>query len=391
MTNEATLSFIRQHQDDNPQQLALRGCKDPAVDFRFALQQIQGRQKAEYKLPDLFATPNILYPPTISLEQCSSTVTAAYKAELIQGQSIIDFSGGFGIDTFAFARKFQTCHYIEPQTELCNLMEHNSKQLGINNINVHLGTMEDHIDALSYADVIFVDPSRRNNDGNRVISIDQCSPNIILWKDKLLQKAETVMVKLSPMIDLKQSLRQLPETNEVHVVAVNGECKEILLLLSRNQTQERIFHTINFKDGERQVFTFSEQEELNAIPEIATETQKYLFEPNAAIMKSGAFKIISIRFNLNKLHPHSHLYFGDNIIPDFPGRIFTVHDVFSMGKESLKTHLSNIKQANVAVRNFPLTADELKKRLHMKDGGNVFLFGTTWKNDEKVIILSQKA
>lgn len=391
MINEATLTFIRQHQDDNPQQLALRGCKDPAVDFRFALQQIQGRQKAAHKLPHLFANPNILYPPTLSLEQCSSTITAAYKAELLHGESLIDFSGGFGIDTFAFAQKFQTCHYVEPQEALCNLMEHNAAQLGLHNITIHGGTMEEHIEKLGKADVIYLDPSRRSDDGNRVISIEQCSPNILQWKETLLQKAETILVKLSPMIDLKQSLRQLPETNEVHIVAVNGECKEILLLISKCQSEDRIIHAVNFKDGERQNFRFTEQEELNAIPEIATVSQAFLFEPNAAIMKSGAFKTIALRFNLKKLHPHSHLYFGEHIIPEFPGRIFSVQDVFSLNKESLKTHLAGLKQANIAVRNFPLTAEELKKRLRLKDGGNLFLFGTTWKEDERIIILGQKA
>lgn len=390
IVNDNTLRYICQHKDDNVRQLALRGCTDPEVDFPFALQQILGRQKIKSKLPEYYNHPGILFPKTISLEQCSSSQTAHYKATLLSGKSIIDFSGGFGVDTLAFARKFEQCHYVEPQSDLCKLVQHNANQFNINNITYHQEKMENLIDTIKNVDAIYLDPSRRDEYGQRTISIEHCTPDISTWKNRLLDKAPKVLVKLSPMIDLKQTIRKLPETSEIHIVAVNGECKEILFLLTRESHSNRIFHTIDLQHEKSISFDFSEEEERSAQPIIAQEMGHYLYEPNSAVLKAGAFKSIATRYSLVKIHTHSHLYCSNQQIKEFPGRTFRVENFFAPSKKSCKEHLSGIKKANVAVRNFPLSAEALKQQLKLKDGGDYYLFGTTWQKSDKILILCHK-
>ncbi|MCQ2284988.1 MAG: SAM-dependent methyltransferase [Bacteroidales bacterium] len=388
--NEATTAFIREHQDDNPRELALRGCKLPDVDFHMAIQQIQGRQKAQSKLPDFYANEQIWYPATVSLEQCSSSATAEYKASLIEGSTFVDFSGGFGVDTFAFAKKFKLCQYVEFQPELCQIAEHNAAILNIHNIQFHCGNMEEMLPQMEPVNTIYLDPSRRDEHGNRVISIEQCSPNISILKDSLLEKANRIMVKLSPMIDLKQTIRTLPEVESAHIVSVNGECKEILLLMTKGDHTNRTFVAADIRSDKTHTFSFTENEELTATPQLAVHLQKYLLEPNASVLKAGAFKTIATRFGLQKLHPHSHLYLSTTPIEDFPGRIFEIIDCFVPNKKAIKEHLKDIRQANVSIRNFPLTAESLKQKLKLSDGGDIYLFGTTWHNDERIILVSRK-
>lgn len=391
MTSEATRAFIQLHQHDDPKALALRGCKNPDVDISFALQQIQGRQKAKQKLPDFFEKEDILYPVSISLEQCSSSLTAHYKTEIMAGESLIDFSGGFGVDTFAFARKVKSCHYVEPVRELHDIVMHNAQVFGLQNITFHNETMEQAIEHLEAVDVIYLDPSRRDNHGHRVITIEQCTPDVVQWKDKLLSKATQVLVKLSPMIDLKQALRQIPEIQTIHVVSIDGECKEVLLHLTKKQTENHTFKTINIQKGYRQDFIFSEAEERQSIPPMAEELGQYLYEPNASIMKAGGFKCLANRYHLQKLHPHTHLYTSNEQIENFPGRTFLIKNQFPAGKKHYKAHLTALTKANIATRNFPLTAEELKKEMELKDGGETYIFGTTWRKDEKAIILCTKS
>ena len=230
--NEPTRQYIAAHSEDDVAHLALHPSKDPQVDMPMALQQIAGRQKAKEKLPEWYATPGILYPKKVSMEQCSSSQTADYKASLVEGKSFADLSGGFGVDTIALAWKFEKGYYVEPQEELCDLFQHNSKAFGINHITIINDTLENSIERLEPVDVIYLDPSRRDVHGRRVVSLEDCTPNLLEWKSVLLGKCNTLMVKLSPMIDLHQTLRVLPETVAVHVIAVNGECKEVVCRLS---------------------------------------------------------------------------------------------------------------------------------------------------------------
>ncbi len=389
--SQATRDYIRNHQNDDVRELALKGCQDPDVDLSFALQQIQGRQKARVKLPEMYDNPDIIFPATVSMEQCSSEATARYKASLVHGDTFADLTGGFGVDTIALAKCFQQGFYIESSTELREVFEHNAHAMEIRNIQIRQGIMEEVLPTLPEVDMLYLDPSRRDGHGQRVVALTDCTPNVPEHKDALLGKArQGVLVKLSPMLDIKAALQQLPETREIHVLAVHGECKEILFLLSHDKVENIEYHAVNIQ-GERVTdFPFSSQEETEAAPELADGVGKYLLEPNAAVMKAGAFKCVATQYGLRKLHAHSHLYTCDEPVADFPGRVFTVENVVPFSKKEVKRHLADIGKANVAVRNFPLTAEELRKQLKLGDGGDVYLFGTTLHAGEKVIILTRK-
>lgn len=389
--NRKTWDFIREHRDEDVRKLALRGCKDPDVDFPFALQQIQGSQKAQDKLPDFFANENILYPPTISLEQCSSSQTAKYKASIVSGDSFADLSGGFGVDALSLAKVFEQGYYVEPMNELCELVHHNAKTFNINNLQILNGTMEDVLPTLPEVDIIFLDPSRRNVQGQRVVTLQECTPDLTQYKEQLLKKArKQVLAKLSPMLDLKATLALLPETTAIHVVAVNGECKEILFLLSHSIPEKIDYHAVNIQNGHISDFQFSNIEETEAVPALADSLGAYLLEPNAAVMKAGAFKTIATRYGLQKLHPHTHLYTCDTLPENFPGRQFRIVNHFHYNKKEAAKHLSGIKKANIAVRNFPWSAEELRKQLKLSDGGSLYLFGATMREGEHTIIVGEK-
>lgn len=390
--NEATWHYIRTHVNDNVRDLALRGCKVTSVDFKFALQQIEGRQKSKDKLPDFYQNEQVLYPPTVSMEQCSSTHTANYKASLVAGENFADLTGGFGIDTFALSRRFKHGYHIEPNNALSELVQHNASVLNISNLEFIQDTMEESLSQIPNVDCLYIDPSRRDSHGNRVVCLEDCTPNIIEWKSTLLGKCKKLMIKLSPMIDIKRSLLQLPETSDIYTIAVNGECKEVLLILEAGKDPtDRCIHTINIlKDG-YQIFETTASEEVDAMPTLTNTLGRYLYEPNAAVLKAGTFKSIATRFGLEKLHPHTHLYTSDILAKDFPGRIFNVDDSYSFNKKEIKKALGDIKKANVAVRNFPLTAEELKALLKIKDGGEVFLFGATLTDGKLTVIQATKA
>ncbi len=392
--NEATRAFIRAHTTDDVRQLALRGTKDPQVDLPFALQQIEGRQKAQAKLPEHFAQEEILYPVTQSMEQCSSAITADYKATLIKGTSLADLSGGFGVDTFAFARHFRHCTYIEPQPGLCDIVRHNATVFGLDNIEIRQGTMEEQMGNIGQVDWLYVDPSRRDSHGRRVVTLEACTPDLTQCLPLLHAHARKgVLAKLSPLIDLGGTLRQLPETAEIHVVAVNGECKEVLFLLrfegKSPDTPIKIW-AFNFVQGQPRAFAFTLEEEAAAKPVLAANLGTCLYEPNAAILKAGAFKCLATRFGIQKLHPHSHLYTSDTLLPDFPGRTFSIMEQIPFGKRAATAVAAITDRANVAVRNFPLTAEELKAKLKLKDGGDVYLFGTTLSGGDKTLLLCKR-
>ena len=394
--NEQTLEYISAHASDDVAHLALHPSKDPQVDMPMALQQIAGRQKAKEKLPEWYATEGILYPKKVSMEQCSSSQTAEYKASLVGGETFADFSGGFGVDTVALARKFDKGWYVEPQEELCDLFRHNSNLLGIHNMEVINGTMEEHLDAIGPVDTIYLDPSRRDTHGRRVVSLADCTPNLPEWKSALLERCNTLMVKLSPMIDIPQTLRDLPETFAVHVIAVVGECKEVVFLLTRRDAPWHVSTTnptivaVDIRKNAISRVESTLETELTTPPRIATELGTYLYEPNAAVMKAGLFNTLSQQFQIAKLAKNTNLFTADELHEDFPGRVFRIEAVHEFHPRKTAKELSLLASASIAVRNFPLTAEELRKTLKIKDGNACYLFGCTLWNDKKSIIVCSR-
>ncbi len=394
--NEQTLQYISAHASDDVTRLALHPSKDPQVDMAMALQQIAGRQKAKEKLPEWYATEGVLYPKKVSLEQCSSSQTAEYKASLVEGGSFADFSGGFGVDTIALARKFAKGHYVEPQEELCELFQHNCKVLDINNVNIVNGTMEDNLAAIGPVDTIYLDPSRRDVHGRKVVALEDCVPNLLEWKELLLAKCNTLMVKLSPMIDIFQTLRDLPETYAVHVVAVEGECKEVVFLMTRRDAPWHVSTTdptivavdINKNKAFRVEATLDT--ERTTPPRIATELGTYLYEPNAAVMKAGIFNALSQQFQIQKLEKNTNLFTADELREDFPGRVFRIEAVHEFHPRKIAKELSHLENASIAVRNFPLSAEDLRKTLKIKDGNACYLFGCTLSGNKKCVIQCRK-
>ena len=394
--NEPTWLYIAAHSEDDVARLALHPSKDPQVDMAVALQQIAGRQKAKEKLPEWYATEGVLYPKKVSMEQCSSSQTAEYKASLVEGDSFADFSGGFGVDTVSLARKFDKGWYVEPQQELCELFQHNCKVLDINNVNIINGTMEDNLAAIGTVDTIYLDPSRRDTHGRRVVSLADCTPNLPEWKSALLERCNTLMVKLSPMIDIFQTLRDLPETYAVHVVAVEGECKEVVFLLTRRDAPWHVSTTdptivavdINKNKAFRVETTLDT--ERSTPPRIATELGAYLYEPNAAVMKAGIFNALSQQFQIAKLAKNTNLFTADELHEDFPGRIFRIEAVHEFHPRKTAKDLSHLANASIAVRNFPLSAEELRKTLKIKDGNAYYLFGCTLFEGQRVVLQTKK-
>ena len=399
--NEATLQYIGMHAEDDVSQLALHPSKDPQVDMAAALQQIAGRQKAKEKLSEWYATEGILYPKKVSMEQCSSSQTAEYKASLVNGNSFADFSGGFGVDTAAFATKFEKGYYVEPQQELCELFQHNCNVLDINNVDIINGTMEENLASVGFVDMIYLDPSRRDTHGRRVVSLADCTPNLPEWKSALLERCNTLMVKMSPMIDIYQTLRVLPETHEVHVVAVEGECKEVVFLMSCRDAKFCVSTTnttatnttIVAVDINKNLITRVQttlETERTTLPCIASELGLYLYEPNAAVMKAGIFNSISRQFQVKKLANNTNLFTSNELREDFPGRVFRIDAVHDFHPRKTAKELSQLASASIAVRNFPLSAEELRKVLKNKDGNACYLFGCMLSDGRKVILQTKK-
>ena len=390
--NQATIDFIHEHAEADVRQLALQGTKNPEVDLSFALEQIAGRQKAKTKLPSWAAVDGIVYPPHLSMEQCSSEQTARYKALIAgKGALIVDLTAGFGVDMAFMSQGFQKAVHVEQQAPLCAISSENFKLLGLNHIEVICADGIDYLHQLEHADLIFLDPARRDDYGARTYGIADCTPNVLELRDELFEKADRVMLKLSPMLDWRKAVEDLGHVNEVHIVSVDNECKELLLILSKEKKPLKLLCVNN-----NQVFEGDQGDWLNerSIAEIRVlvpmSSQAYLFEPNASIMKAGCFTLLEQRFNVSQLDKNSHLFVSDHDISDFPGRRFTIEKTTSMNKRELKTALAGIDKANITVRNFPLSVAELRKRLKLKDGGNLYLFATTLADGQHQLFLCRK-
>ena len=493
--NQATLDFIRQHQDDDVRQLAFLGSKYPEVDMPFALDQIRGRKMARVKLPRWASIDGIIYPPHISMEQCSSEQTALYKAELAarllglspsssengeekekesenasnlhlseicefagkgtvdsefakneatckkqqilteseenvneikeephegdfsEETGFVDLTGGFGVDfSYIASRLGVKSMYVERQAHLCEAAKENFGRLGLKNAIVKngdgievlhsfaskkeaaasdsLGITEDQSQSLLKTNLglklIFIDPARRDDAGNKVVSLKDCTPDVTLLQEEMLSKADYVIIKLSPMLDWHRAVSELSCVREVHIISVNNECKELLLVLSaRNMGNLRIYCV-----NDAQSFVCDESDMETSSVKIAPSTleeMQYLYEPNASLMKAGCFSVLSERYDARMLSKNSHLFVSREPIAAFPGRSFRIIAVSSFNKKELKRHLSGITKANIATRNFPLSVAELRKRLKLKDGGETYIFATTLSDESHVLVITEKA
>ena len=382
--NQATIDYIRTHAEADVRQLALQGTRNPEVDLTFALEQIAGRQKARTKLPTWAAIDDIVYPPHLSMEQCSSEQTARYKANIAgKGALMVDLTAGFGVDIAFVSQNFQRAVHVEQQASLCAISSQNFSLLGLNHIEVVCADGVDYLHQLDHADLIFLDPARRDNHGARTYGIADCTPNVLELRDELLEKADRVMLKLSPMLDWRKAVEDLGNVNEVHIVSVDNECKELLLILSKEEKPLRLVCVNN-----DQIF------EASTLPEetsaIFHQPSSFLFEPNASIMKAGCFAALKQRFGIQQLDKNSHLFVSDTDISDFPGRRFIIEKTTSMNKRELKAALAGIDKANITVRNFPMSVAELRKRLKLKDGGDLYLFATTIADNQHQLFLCRK-
>lgn len=508
--NQATLDFIRQHQDDDVRQLAFLGSKYPKVDMPFALDQIRGRKMARVKLPRWASIDGIIYPPHISMEQCSSEQTALYKAELAdrllslspsssengeekekesenasnlhlsencefagkgavdsefakneatckkqqilteleenvneikeephegdfsEETGFVDLTGGFGVDfSYIASRLGVKSMYVERQTHLCEAAKENFGRLGLKNAIVKngdgievlhsfaskkeaaasdsLGITEDQSQSLLKTNLglklIFIDPARRDDAGNKVVSLKDCTPDVTLLQEEMLSKADYVIIKLSPMLDWHRAVSELNCVQEVHIISVNNECKELLLVLSaRNMggmealsADGEVKHSGNLRIycvNDAQSFVCDELDIESSSVRIAPpvlEEMQYLYEPNASLMKAGCFGVLSGRYDARMLSKNSHLFVSQAPIEAFPGRSFRIIAISSFNKKELKRHLSGITKANIATRNFPLSVAELRKRLKLKDGGETYIFATTLSDESHVLVITEKA
>ena len=314
---------------------------------------------------------------------------AHYKADLLQGDTFADLTGGLGIDTFFIAQHFTKADYVERQSELCELARHNFGVLGAN-IEVHNATAEEYLNHCSSVDCLYLDPARRDAYGRKTVGIGDCTPNVAELQNLLLQKAGRVMIKLSPMLDISKALEELHCVSDVHVVAVNNECKELIFILERDFLGSPVLHCANLSTSQP-TLSFTFEQEHDCPLRLADEPQHYLYEPNAAVMKAGAYKWVSECFGVLKLHKNSHLYTFETLVHNFAGRIFEVEDWADYNKKVKSTLLAGVDKANLAVRNFPLSVDELRKALKITEGGEVYLFATTLRDGRKVMIKTRKS
>ena len=379
--------FIKANAEVSIHKLALH--KNPFPDFNWKkiIEQIECRQKSKDKLPTWFNTESIIYPSKISIEQTSSEKTAAFKTTLISGNSIIDLTGGFGVDAYYFSKHFQSVVHCEMNKELSAIVTHNVKQLHSNSIAFFSGDSYEILSNLNKKfDWIYIDPSRRNDHKGKVFMLKDCLPNVPDLLDFYLNYTDNILIKTAPLLDIAAGLNELKKVKKIHIVAVDNEVKELLWEISKLDANSVEINTVNLKKEQIDNFHF----EMNKNSESVRYSlpQEYLYEPNNAIMKSGGFNEVSIQFNLEKLHPNSHLYTA-NQLQSFPGRTFKINAVVPYQKKEMKVALEGIK-ANVTTRNFPDTVDEIRKKWKIKEGGNLYCFFTTDVNNTKIVLLCTK-
>ena len=432
--NDETREFVAMHRNEDVRELALKAKRVEGLDLPLALDQIAGWQIARKKLPQWASCEGIVYPPHISMEQCSSQFTAQYKSEIAQTllapaatvrarvsdsaesvmqtaksafqlsdspesdtlvarSSMVDLTGGFGVDFSYLARGFSQATYVERQRHLCDLAEHNMAALGLDQARIVCGDGVEYLRQMGPVDFIYLDPARRDEHGSRTYAIEDCTPNVLELRDLLLAKSQYTLVKLSPMLDWRKAVADFDGTvREVHIVATGNECKELLLVLGQQMHEEpsapRVFCVNDNQRIDYDSAAYTQGLRIGGKP--LPEVKNYLYEPNASIMKAGCFDLVEERFGVTQVGPSSHLFVSATPVADFPGRGFAIEAIGGMNKKDIKRLLHGTKQANIAVRNFPLTAPQLRKKLKLADGGPVYLFGTTMQGCDHVLLRTSK-
>jgi predicted RNA methylase len=385
--NTEIQNFINDNLDSDITNLLLKGVSFEGIEAREIIIQIKAKKKCKNKLPTWFNSENVYYPNKLNIEQTSSEITARYKSQLISGNSIIDISGGFGVDSYYFSKHFKSVIHCEIDKELTQIVKHNYKQLNAININTqNVDGIEDLRTTSKKFDWIYIDPSRRHETKGKVFFLKDCLPNIPEHLEMLFEHSNSIMIKTSPLLDISIGIGELKFVKSIHIVAVNNEVKELLWIVEKDFEKIISINTVNIKNTEQENFNFKLIDEQNAEVNYSLPLA-YLYEPNSAILKSGAFKSISKQFNISKLHQHSHLYTNDELI-DFPGRTFSIDRIIRYNKKNLKD-LKSIK-ANISIRNFPETVQQIRKKSNIKDGGNMYIFFTTNSDNEKIVILCYK-
>jgi hypothetical protein len=375
-------AFIDENVGKDMVRLALSGNPFPDVDWHEILNQVAAKSKAKDKLPTWYKTTGIIYPPKISIEQASSEITAGYKAGLVSGK-ILDLAGGFGVDSYYFSQRAEAVVHGETNPELSGIARHNFQKLKVTNVRFFAGDGLETLRALGERfDWIYIDPSRRHDAKGKVFMLRDCSPDVASEMPEYLAHADRILVKTAPVLDLTAGLLAIQNVKAIHIVAVRNEVKELLWEIEKSYTGKVQVKTLNFAAGGEQHFEFCLDGSAQATFSLP---KKYLFEPNAAVMKSGGFDVVSGFFHLDKLHPHTHLYTSDEIV-SFPGRIFRIEGRLPYEKSALKA----IGKANVTTRNFPDSVETIRKKHRISEGGDVYAFFTTDKNDAKIVLICSK-
>ena len=378
--------YIRDHENEDAKALVLKQKEILGVPSAEIAQQIAGRKKAKDKLPTWYQGEKIVYPPTLNLEQCSSEITAEYKAKILcddMTQQIADLTGGFGVDTFCFSKLCKEVHYVEPNEDLYSIVDNNFIQLGAS-IKGHNQTAEDFINTSPQIDAFFIDPSRRKST-QRVFKLVDCVPDITALQDSLFSFASKLLIKTSPLLDILQGISELKNVKKVFVVAVKNEVKELLFLCEKDFNKEPIIEAVNlFENKGPEILSFHTSDEKSTDISFG-DPKRYLYEPNASILKAGAFKTVCKNFALLKVHPNTHLYTSDSLISNFPGRVFEIEAFVKPVKKDLLNYFPEGK-ANITTRNYPLSPEQLKKKTGLKDGGDKFLIGFSGEGEKFLVV-----
>jgi 16S rRNA G966 N2-methylase RsmD len=385
--NPKIQEFIDSNIEASITKLALQKNPFPSVEWILILNQIAAKAKAKSKLPTWFSTLNIIYPSKISVEQTSSETTALYKASLVSGENLIDLTGGFGIDDFYFSKKIKNVIHCEINTELSDIVSHNFNQLNNKSITCYTGDSLETLQKLSTKwDWIYIDPSRRSDIKGKVFMLKDCLPNVPENLDFYFEKSNSILIKTAPILDISAGISELKHIKSIHIVAVENEVKELLWELQKEYNGTTILKSVNITKEETETYEFNLNENLQ-FPSYSLP-KSYLYEPNSAIMKSGGFDQVGNSYKLEKLHKHSHLYTSDDLIT-FPGRIFEIQKNISYSKNEMKKYFENQK-ANISIRNFPETVENIRKKWKIKDGGNLYCFFTTDENNAKIVLICTK-
>lgn len=397
-----TAEFIREYRERDIRQLALQANRFPDVDMPYALDQIQGWQIARRKLPKWAACDGVIFPPHLSMEQCSSEPTAQYKLNLAMewtervghAFSMTDLTGGFGVDFSFTSCAFTAATYVERNEQLCHIVEHNLPLLGLDNATVVCADAVEYLSTVEPQTMLFLDPARRDEHGAKTVMLADCTPDVVQLLPKLLEKSRFTMLKLSPMLDWHKAVDDLQGTvREVHIVSVGGECKELLLVLSTVVESELKVYCADLSTASDtpSLFVYTPGSSAPVVnSKLKTQNSKFVHEPNASIMKAGCFDELAAAYGVSPVSRNSHLFLSDEPVEGFPGRSFVVERVTTMNKGELRKALVGIEKANIATRNFPLTVAELRKRLKIKDGGDVYIFATTTAEGEHLLLISRK-